>query len=36
MEKVGYDKARLNLQGTYTRVQLFRLIGELERLAASL
>ena len=36
MQKEGYDRAKLQINGVFSRTEVFRLIGELERLGASL
>lgn len=36
LEKIGYNRARVNVTGVLTREQIFRLIGELERLGGAL
>lgn len=36
MHKIGYDRMYLHCNGVLTRLEAFRLIGELERIAASL
>jgi hypothetical protein len=36
MRACGFNKGYVHAEGTYTREELFRLIGQLERMAASL
>lgn len=36
MQKEGYDRAKLQINGVFSRTEVFRLIGELERLGAEL
>lgn len=36
LRKCGYDRGCVYIDGTFTRTELFRFIGELERMAASL
>lgn len=36
VQKEGYDRAKLQINGVFSRTEVFRLIGELERLGAEL